>query len=37
MEEDVKVPKAKGKLIARTPLGHKTLEDGTIILFSALF
>lgn len=31
MNTDIKVPKVKGMLLGRTPLGHKTLRDGTII------
>ena len=31
MNTDIKVPKGKGMLLGRTPLGHKTLRDGTII------
>ncbi len=31
MNTDIKVPKVKGMLLGRMPLGHKTLRDGTII------
>ncbi|MDU7418802.1 hypothetical protein [Metamycoplasma hominis] len=31
MNTDIKVPKVKRMLLGRTPLGHKTLRDGTII------